>query len=74
MVFLDLPLESIHRFAFQAAEAARCAGDQGKFWEMHDQLFANYRKLAPEDLAGRGAQTRGAHSFRAVRATIERNS
>ena len=46
-VFMDLPLESIHKFAFKAAEAARCAGEQGKFWEMHDRLFANQKELEP---------------------------
>lgn len=38
-VFHDYPL-SFHQFAQKAAEAASCAGDQGKFWEMHDLLFA----------------------------------
>jgi protein-disulfide isomerase len=31
--------------AFRAAEAVRCAGDQGKYWEMRDQLLANIRTL-----------------------------
>src|SRR2546423_7344961 len=44
-VFLNLPLESIHRFAFKAAEAANCAGEQGKYWEMHNRLFENQAKL-----------------------------
>ena len=47
---MDLPLESIHKQAFKAAEAAACAGDQGKYWEMHDQLFGNQKALAPEQL------------------------
>ncbi len=47
MVKLDMPLEAIHKQAFKAAEATHCAKDQGKFWEMHDRLFANQRKLEP---------------------------
>lgn len=38
IVYINLPL-SIHRDAFAAAEAAMCAGAQGKFWPMHDRLF-----------------------------------
>lgn len=40
-VYRDLPLSSIHPHAQKAAEAARCAGEQEKYWEMHDKLFAN---------------------------------
>jgi protein-disulfide isomerase len=45
-VMLDHPLD-MHKDAFKAAEAARCAADQGKFDEMHDRLFANARSLEP---------------------------
>ena len=45
-VFLNLPLD-MHRFAFKAAEAANCAGEQGKYWEMHNRLFENQTKLDP---------------------------
>ncbi len=45
-IFRDFPLESIHKEAAAAAAAAHCAGDQGKYWEMHDHLFANQRAIA----------------------------
>ena len=51
LVFLDLPLQ-MHPYAFKAAEAAACAGDQKKFWEMHHLLFENQRALAPDQLPG----------------------
>jgi protein-disulfide isomerase len=41
----DFPLVSIHSNALNAAVAARCAGRQGKYWEMHDELFSNQRAL-----------------------------
>lgn len=46
-VFRDFPLETIHKQAFQAAQAANCAGDQEQFWAMHDELFANRSTLEP---------------------------
>jgi len=46
VVFMDFPLEQIHPQAFKASEAARCAGEQSKFWEMHDQLFATQKTPA----------------------------
>ena len=51
-VFRNLPLEALHPQSFKAHEAALCAGDQGKYWEMHDQLFANQSTLDPASLAG----------------------
>jgi len=49
-VFRDFPLDRIHPHARKASEAARCAGDQGKYWEMHDLLFQNQQALAPDQL------------------------
>lgn len=49
LVFMDFPL-SFHDHAMQAADAARCAQAQGKFWQYHDALFADQSKLAPADL------------------------
>jgi len=51
-VLREFPLESIHPLAFKAAEAANCSGEQGKYWEMHDRLFANQNALAAEQLPG----------------------
>jgi len=48
-VWRDYPLE-FHQNAEKAAEAAHCAGEQGKFWEMHDRLFANQQNIAATDL------------------------
>jgi protein-disulfide isomerase len=38
-VFYDFPITSAHPNAFLAARAARCADDQGRYWDYHDQLF-----------------------------------
>jgi protein-disulfide isomerase len=46
LVYRDYPLPS-HNLAPKAGEAAHCAGDQGKYWEMHDRLFANQKALEP---------------------------
>ena len=51
-VFRHFPLEKLHPNAVKAAEAAECARDQGKFWEMHDWLFAHQKTLTESDLSG----------------------
>lgn len=56
-VFMDFPLY-MHKNAFKAAEAGNCAGDQGRFWEMHDTLFANQNALSQDDLS-KHAETLG---------------
>lgn len=54
IVFRHFPLPS-HPYAPKASEAALCAGEQRRFWEMHDSLFANQGHLAPADLEQRAA-------------------
>lgn len=44
-VALNLPL-AFHKDAIKAAQAAHCAGEQGKFWEMREELFKNPKRLA----------------------------
>jgi len=48
--FRDFPLRQIHARAELAAEASRCAGEQGKFWEYHDLLYSNQARLDPDAL------------------------
>jgi protein-disulfide isomerase len=50
VVHRDFPIDSLHPKARLAAEAARCANEQGKFWAYHDVLYANAPKAEPEDL------------------------
>jgi protein-disulfide isomerase len=49
-VYKEFPLTSIHQNALPAARAAVAAQKQGKFWEMHDKIFANQRALSPDNL------------------------
>jgi protein-disulfide isomerase len=48
-VFKDMPLP-FHNYAKKAAQAAHCAGEQGKYWDMHDKLFDNTQKLDEKSL------------------------
>lgn len=45
LAYLDFPLAPIHAQAEMAAEASRCALAQGKYWEMHDAMYADQSKL-----------------------------
>jgi protein-disulfide isomerase len=51
LVYRDFPL-SFHPDAEKAAEAASCAGEQGKFWEMHDRIFERQSRITVADLKG----------------------
>jgi protein-disulfide isomerase len=51
-VMKQFPLRQIHPNADPAARAAIAAAKQGKFWEMHDELYKNNRNLTPETMKG----------------------
>jgi protein-disulfide isomerase len=55
-VLREFPIESIHPRAFKVAEAALCAGDQDRYWDMNALFFRNQKRLRPEDLV-RHAET-----------------
>ncbi len=49
LIFRDFPL-GFHKNAQKASEAAECAGDQGKYYEMHDKIFENQQSITVNDL------------------------
>lgn len=49
-VFRHFARDEVHPFAVRAAVTAEAAGLQGRFWEMHDHLFAHQHQLEHEDL------------------------
>jgi protein-disulfide isomerase len=49
LVFKNFPLRN-HKFAWPAAIAALAANKQGKFWELHDQLYENYNRLSEQKI------------------------
>ncbi len=49
-VYKEFPLVTIHQNALNASKAAVAAQKQGKFWEMHDKLFANQRTLSLDNI------------------------
>lgn len=54
-VAVNLPL-AIHPYAIPAAEAAECAAMQGRYWDMHDLLFAKQNELAAADYVAYGRE------------------
>jgi protein-disulfide isomerase len=50
-VVRDFPIESIHKDALKAAEAAHCAGEQGQYWQMHARLFNSQNALTADHLS-----------------------
>ncbi|ODS59362.1 MAG: hypothetical protein ABS36_00010 [Acidobacteria bacterium SCN 69-37] len=48
VAYRHTPLSAIQPMATRAAEAAECAAEQGQFWELHDQLYANSRRLTSD--------------------------
>ena len=55
--FRQLPLRSIHPQAYNAALASTCANDQGKFWEMYQQLYANQAEWGASTITEANAKT-----------------
>ena len=49
--YYHFPLVSIHPYAFPAAEAAECAGDQGMFWEYLAEVFKTQSSLSDDHFA-----------------------
>lgn len=74
LVWKDFPITALHPESLQAAEAARCAAEQGKFWEMHDALFTNQERLGDalyaELAGGLGLDTAQFQDCRATDRTV----
>ncbi|MGE3191223.1 MAG: thioredoxin domain-containing protein [Vicinamibacterales bacterium] len=81
-VFKNYPIEALHPGVFKAHVAAACAGDQGRYWEMHDRLFgdqgsftaaglAEHARLAGLDTAAFGTCVAGTSHDRVIREDID---
>lgn len=80
--FRDFPIDQLHPQAIRAHEAAQCAGDQNKYWEMHAKMFGQPSQHTPEALeatatdvgldlgAYRACLAGGTHTA-AIRATVD---
>ncbi len=55
-IYRDYPIESLHPLALQAAEAAECAREQGKFWPYHDKLYAGQATLSLAEMMRYGEE------------------
>jgi protein-disulfide isomerase len=80
-VFRHLPLPSLHPGAFSAAVASECAARQGKFWPLHDRLYAHRGQIRPgsirEDVVAMGGDVNrwdDCMSSGDAKAAIERES
>lgn len=66
LAFRHFPLDTIHQRAIPAATAAVCAQEQEKFWEFHDLLFEDVKKLSDDDIkAYAGAASLDVEAFTA---------
>jgi protein-disulfide isomerase len=54
--FRDFPIDQLHPQAIRAHEAAQCAGDQNKYWEMHSRMFGQPVQHTPESLEATATQ------------------
>jgi len=55
--FRDFPIDQLHPQAIRAHEAAQCAGDQQKYWEMHSRMFGQPAQHTPESLEAAAVQS-----------------
>ena len=63
LIYRDFP-RAVSGPSIDSSLAARCAGDQGQYWEMHDRLFSNHQKFSPSQLQQQAEELRlNVHQF-----------